>query len=116
MHRLDEAQVREQLDVLGRCHVEGVAICLLNAYVNPAHEHRLRELVREVLGDVPVSISSETSPLAKEYARASTTVIDVFMKTIFTGYAQELDRDLRELGFEGDLNFADCAATLLPWA
>ena len=36
------------------------------------------------LGDVAVSISSETSPLAKEYARASTTVIDVFMKLIFT--------------------------------
>ena len=54
---------------------QGVAICLLNAYVNPAHEQRLRELTREVLGDdVAVSISSETSPLAKEYARASTTV------------------------------------------
>ena len=46
---------------------------------------RLRELAREVLGDdVAVSISAETSPLAKEYARASTTVIDVFMKLIFT--------------------------------
>ena len=56
-----------------------------------AHEERLRELTREVLGDVPVSISSETSPLAKEYARASTTVVDVFMKLIFTRYAQRLD-------------------------
>ena len=71
----------------------------------------------EVLGDdVAVSISSETSPLAKEYARASTTVIDVFMKLIFTALrAPSLDADLRELGFEGELNFADCAATLLPW-
>ena len=65
---------------------------------------------------VPVSISSETSPLAKEYARASTTVIDVFMKLIFTGYAHELDAELRAPGFAGELNFADCAATLLPWA
>ena len=60
-----------------------------------AHEERLRELAREVLGDVAVSISSETSPLAKEYARASTTVVDVFMKLIFTDYAEQLDRDLR---------------------
>ena len=63
-----------------------------------------------------MSISSETSPLAKEYARASTTVIDVFMKLIFTRYAHELDADLRAGGFPGKLNFADCAATLLPWA
>src|SRR5207344_1230382 len=98
MTPLDEAQARRQLAVLGRCSVEGVAICLLNSYVNPAHEERLRELVREVLGEIHVSISSETSPLAKEYARASTTVIDVFMKGIFTGYSQELDAELRRLG------------------
>ena len=90
-------------------------ICLLNSYVDPAHEQRLRELAREVLGDVPISLSSEISPLAKEYARASTTVVDVLMKLIYTDYAEQLDRDLRGLGFDGELNFADCAATLLPW-
>ena len=112
---LDEEQARSELEVLKRCAVEGVAICLLNAYVDPAHERRLRELVHEVLGEVAVSISSETSPLAKEYARASTTVVDVFMKLIFTGYGHGLAERLRAAGFTGDLNFADCAATLLPW-
>ncbi|HWT23287.1 MAG TPA: hydantoinase/oxoprolinase family protein [Solirubrobacteraceae bacterium] len=112
---LDETEARRQLAVFGRCNVEGVAICLLNAYVNHAHEERLRELVHEVLGDVPVSISSETSPLAKEYARASTTVIDVVMKLIFDAYSHRIDDELRALGFRGELNFADCAATLLPW-
>jgi len=112
---LDAEQATRQLELLARCDVEGVAICLLNSYVNPAHEQRLRELTREVLGDVAVSISSETSPLAKEYARASTTVIDVFMRLIFTEYAHEIDAGLRDLGFDGALNFADCAATLLPW-
>jgi N-methylhydantoinase A len=113
---LDEEHARSQLAVLRRCNVEGVAVCLLNAYVNDAHERRLRELAHEVLGeDVPVSISSEVSPLAKEYARASTTVIDVIMKLIFTRYAHRLDEELRAAGFEGALNFADCAATLLPW-
>jgi N-methylhydantoinase A len=113
---LDEAQAREQLELLRRCHVTGVAICLLNAYVNDAHEIRLCELVREVLGpEIKVSISSATSPLAKEYARASTTVVDVFMKLLFDDYARSLHKDLSDLGFDGELNFADCAATLLPW-
>jgi N-methylhydantoinase A len=113
---LDEEQARRQLRVFARCSVEGVAICLLNSYVDRGHEERLRELVREELGDVAVSISAETAPLAKEYARASTTVIDVLMKLIFTRYAHRLDEELRAAGFDGDLNFADCAATLLPWA
>jgi N-methylhydantoinase A len=113
---LDEAQARHELEILARCEVEGVAICLINAYVNPAHEERLRELTREVLGDeVEVSISSSTSPLAKEYERASTTVVDVIMKLLFGGYATRLNEDLSGLGFGGQLNFADCAANLLPW-
>ncbi|MFC5946851.1 hydantoinase/oxoprolinase family protein [Pseudonocardia lutea] len=113
---LDEDHARAQLELLARCDVAGVAICLLNAYVDPRHEVRLRELAREVLGaDVAISISSETSPLAKEYARASTTVIDVIMKLLFGEYSTQLHEGLGELGFAGALNYADCAATLLPW-
>ena len=112
---LDEDQARAQLEVLERCEVEGVAICLINAYINHEHETRLRDLAEEILGDIPISISSEVSPLAKEYARASTTVIDVFMKLMYGGYAEQLDRELTGLGFDGELNFADCAATLMPW-
>lgn len=110
---LDEDQARAELERFQRCNIQGLAICLLNAYLNPAHEVRVRELAREILGDIPVSISSEVSPLAKEYARASTTVIDVFMKLIFTSYQGKLHSGLGERGFEGDLNFADSAATLI---
>ncbi len=113
---LDEAQARAELEVLARCKVQGVAICLLNAYTNDIHERRLRELVREVLGDVPCSVSSEISPLAKEYARASTTLVDVFMKIIYADYTRRLDAGLRAAGFGGQLNFADCTANLIPAA
>lgn len=111
---LDEDQARVQLRVLKRCQVEGIAICLLNAYTSNVHELRLRELVREELGEIPCSVSSEISPLAKEYARASTTVVDVFMKLIYDGYTRQLQRGLRDLGFEGQLNFSDCTANLMP--
>ncbi len=111
---LDEDQARAQLRVLKRCNVEGVAICLLHAYTNDVHELRLRELVRQELGDIPCSVSSEISPLAKEYARASTTLVDVFMKIIYADYTQRLDLGLRKLGFTGQLNFADCTANLIP--
>ncbi len=110
---LDEQQARAELEVLRKCKVRGVAICLINAYVNPEHEEKLRELVRDVLGNIPCSISSEVSPLAKEYARSSTTVIDVFMKIIYETYTDELIAGLRELDFQGSVNFADCAAMLM---
>ena len=111
--QLDEDDVREQLRVLNECGVQGVAVCLLNAYVNPEHEARVLMLIQEELGDVAVSISSDVSPLAKEYARASTTVVDVFMKLIYGEYSKRLDRGLKDLGFNGSMAFADCAAQLV---
>ena len=110
---LDEQDVRRKALLLRRCNVEGVAICTLNSYLNAEHELRIREIVLDILGDVPVTISSEVSPLAKEYTRASTTVIDVFMKLIYTDYAKDLANGLDSLGFTGELNFADCAATMM---
>lgn len=112
---LDEDQAREQLRILADCEVEGVAICLLNSYVNPTHEERLRELVAEELGDeLACSVSSRVSPLAREYPRASTTVVDVLMKIIYGPYARALDEGLGDAGFSGELHFADCAAGLAP--
>ncbi|HZZ45923.1 MAG TPA: hydantoinase/oxoprolinase family protein [Pseudonocardia sp.] len=111
---LDEDQARAELRILARCGIEGVAICLLNSYVSGKHEQRLRELVIEEIGEVACSISSEVSPLAREYPRASTTVVDVAMKRIYGPYTRELSAGLTDLGFTGDLNFADCAAMLAP--
>ena len=111
---LDESQAREQLAVLGRCGIEGVAICLINGYLNPAHERRLRELVAEELGEVACSVSHEVSRLAGEYARSSTTVIDTFMKLVYGDYTAEIQKGLVECDFGGRFNFADCAAQLIP--
>jgi N-methylhydantoinase A len=110
---LDESQAREQLQILARSGVEGVAICLMNGYVNGDHEQRLKELVQEELGDLSCSVSSEVSPMASEYSRASTTVVDVFMKLLYSGYTGRLQQGLEDQGFSGTFNYADCRAMLM---
>ena len=42
--------------------VEAVAVCLLHAYVNPAHEQRAGEILPRSCPDVRVSLSSEVAP------------------------------------------------------
>jgi N-methylhydantoinase A len=111
----DEHQARKEIEVLKKCDVKGVAICLLNAYVNGEHEGKLRDLVKEIMGNIPISISSEVSPLGKEYARSSTTVIDVIMKMVYGDYVNRLRKGLSEAGFTGDLNLVDSAAMLIPF-
>ena len=99
-----------------RCDVEGVAICLLNSYVNPAHEQRLRELVHEVLGD-DRRLDLVRDLAAGEGVRAR---VDDGGRRLHEADLHGLRATARRAtcagsASTGELNFADCAATLLPW-
>src|SRR5487761_2216516 len=54
---LDEAAVRALIQVLRDEAVEAVAVGFLHAFVNPAHERRVGEILAEALPDLPVSLS-----------------------------------------------------------
>ncbi|HEX6212097.1 MAG TPA: hydantoinase/oxoprolinase N-terminal domain-containing protein, partial [Methylomirabilota bacterium] len=55
---LDEPAARRVIAELLDAGVEALAICLLHAYLNPVHERRLAELVREAAPHLAVSCSS----------------------------------------------------------
>ncbi len=61
--------------------VTTLAVCLLHAYLNPAHEKRLAALVAEEAPDVTVTLSHEVSPTFREYERTSTTVVNAYVMT-----------------------------------
>ena len=100
---LDEDAARRAIRRLARQGVESVAICLLFSFVNPSHERRLAELVREELPDVPVSLSHEVLPRSPEFERTSTTVVNAYVGPRVTGYLERLARRLRDAGFEREL-------------
>src|SRR6185312_8142978 len=58
---LDEAAVRAVAPVLRKEGVEAIAVGLLHAFVNPAHEHRIAEILSAELPDIPFSLSSDVS-------------------------------------------------------
>src|SRR5262245_38581073 len=64
---LDESGLRQTVRSLRRDGVESIAICFLHSYANPAHERRAAEIVREEAPQVAVSLSSEISPVIREY-------------------------------------------------
>ena len=83
--------------------VAGVAIAinLLFSYANPAHERALARLLRKRLPGIPVSVSSDISPLWREYERASTTIIDAYLRPRLEAMIGGLERGLHERGFGG---------------
>jgi N-methylhydantoinase A len=100
---LDEAAVREAARRLARDGIESVAVCLLFSYVNPAHERRVREILREELPQARVSLSHEVMPTAPEFERTSTTLVDAYVGPRVEGYLRRLEQALRDGGYRADL-------------
>jgi N-methylhydantoinase A len=70
-------------------HDVAFAVCLLFAYVNPAHELRLRDFLRARFPAIPVSLSHEVAPIWREYERGSTVIADGYVKPIMQRYIEE---------------------------
>ncbi len=87
---LDDGAIDDLIQALEGCGAEAVAICLLHAYANPAHETRLRELLLQRRPGLTVSISSEVSPEAREFDRLCTTVANAYVQPLMSGYLADL--------------------------
>ena len=96
---LDEDTVRDAAARLAGSGIEAVAISLLHAYANPAHERRVADLLRDALPDeVFVSCSSDILPVIREYERTSTTVINAYLGPALRRYFDSLARHLASIG------------------
>ena len=100
---LDEERVREVAAKLEREDVVSVAVCLLHSYLNPAHELRVGEILRERNPNLIISLSSVVCPEFREYFRASTTVINACVRPVITRYLRGIERRLRGQGVSGEL-------------
>jgi N-methylhydantoinase A len=100
---LDEAGLRETVRDLARSGVVSLGICFLHSYVNPAHERRAAEIVREEAPHVALSLSSDVSPVIREYERTSTTVVNSYVMTAVRDYLERLEAALGRLGYGGRL-------------
>ena len=92
---LDAEEARQVIRTLAAHKVEAIAVCLINAYLNPSHEQEVARLIREELGaKAVVCISSEIYPQIREYERASTTVINASLIPVLDHYLDRLEQHL----------------------
>ncbi|MFM7305385.1 MAG: hydantoinase/oxoprolinase family protein [Alphaproteobacteria bacterium] len=95
---LDEAAVRAHIPFLRAEGIESLAIGFIHGFVNPTHERRAAEIVREAWPELPVSLSSEVSPEMREWERFSTTVANAYVQPLMARYLTQLELGLREAG------------------
>ncbi|MCH8252691.1 MAG: hypothetical protein IID36_09595 [Planctomycetes bacterium] len=90
---LDPEVVRRQLTALKAEGIEALAICLLHAHVNPAHEETVAT-VADALGFAQVSVSSRVSRVERIVPRGDTTVVDAYLGPVVRQYVAAIRRSL----------------------
>lgn len=100
---LDEAATRRAVRECLQRGVAGIAVSLLWSFRNPAHEQRVREIIREEAPDLYVAVSSEVSPRVREYARHATTIMSTQIGPGLKAYLTNLEASLRANGLGGAL-------------
>ena len=100
---LDADALRKVAATLREEGVEAVAVCFLHSYAYGEHEQEAGRILSEAAPEVSVSLSSDIAPEFREYARASTTVINAAIRPGVGDYLQRVESGLSEAGVSGEL-------------
>jgi N-methylhydantoinase A/oxoprolinase/acetone carboxylase beta subunit len=101
---LAEDEVREAARALREAGITAIAIGFLFSYLNPAHERRAREIVREEHPDAFVTISSDVAPQFREFERFTTAAMNAFVGPKVRDYVAQLEGRLAAAGLRSDLH------------
>jgi N-methylhydantoinase A len=101
---LDDDSVRRAVKRLLEEGVAAIAVCLINAYVQPVHERRIGELIESTAPTLPYTLSSSLLPQIKEYERTSTTALNAYLIPVVASYLTSLTSKLGDSGVEAPLH------------
>jgi N-methylhydantoinase A len=86
------------LETLPDVDAEAIAVCLLFAFRDPAHERAVVEELRRRRPEAHVVASHEIAPELREYERASTTAVDAYLGPAVARYLRALGAAARHAG------------------
>tara|TARA_B100001123_G_scaffold450953_1_gene625416 strand:- start:2914 stop:4974 length:2061 start_codon:yes stop_codon:yes gene_type:complete len=110
-----ESDVHDAIQRFRSMEVQAIAVCLLWSNVNGEHERRARDIIRDVWGEVPITLSHELNPIPREYRRAASAVIDASLYPIVSSYISSLLNALEAEGFSAErFLIANCEGGMMP--
>ncbi|HSE92080.1 MAG TPA: hydantoinase/oxoprolinase family protein [Methylomirabilota bacterium] len=104
--------VDDAIDFIKRHDVQAVAVCLLFAFLNDAHERAIGARLRAALPDLPVFLSSEVLPEIREFERTSTTAVCAYVSPILAAYLERLEAAVTGRGFPAPLIMSSAGGVL----
>ena len=102
---LHEDDVRAACEHFLREGVETVAISFIWSVLNPVHEKRAAEIVRDLMPGVILTVGSELYPQVREYTRTSTAVVNAYLGPVMRKYVQAVDSYFQSLGAQQPVRY-----------
>ena len=99
MQKLSEESFLEVIRKIQDGDFESIAVCLVNAYINPVHEIEIGNLLQKHLPDHSISLSHVIAREWREYERTSTTVLNAYIAPRVHNYLDTLKSNLKSNGF-----------------
>jgi N-methylhydantoinase A len=99
--QLERQDIVDALAIFEAADVTSIAVVYLHSYANPAHELETETILREAGFEGYISLSHQISGEYRDYERASTTVIDAFVRARMSGYLDHVETSLGASGFHG---------------
>jgi len=95
---LDPSAVSLLIEKIKQQSYESIAVGLIHSYVDSRHELFILEQLERQLANVSVSLSSEVSPLMREYERFNTVCANAYVKPMIRSYLTRLQLELAKMG------------------
>jgi N-methylhydantoinase A len=95
---LHEEDIRAACQHFRKEGVETLAISFVWSVLNPTHERRAADIVREMMPDAILTVGSELYPQVREYTRTSTAVVNAYLAPVMRRYVEAVDAYFRSLG------------------
>src|SRR3954463_8762523 len=112
--QLNEAEAETAIRELLQEGVQAIAICFLWSFRNPAHENRVKAMVRKLAPEVFVTTSIEIAPKWGEYERVTATALNAYLGPVMGGYLEKLNTSLKKLGYGHGLQITQCGGGTVP--
>jgi len=100
---LREAEAKQAVRELLAEGVEGIVVGLLWSFLNNAHEKRIKEIIGEIAPEMAVALSSEVIPVAREYPRFMSTIIDLYVGKPLQELLLKIKGELARYGYSRPL-------------
>ncbi|MBN1228104.1 MAG: hydantoinase/oxoprolinase family protein [Deltaproteobacteria bacterium] len=96
---LREPEVEQAVKELLDQGVQGIVVGLLWSFLNNSHEQRIKEIIQQMAPDMSVALSSEVIPVAREYPRFMSTIIDLYVGKPIKDLLMKIKNKLSENGY-----------------